>query len=80
MLRQCKNTVPTINILEMILEDKEYYFSIAHGGLMNFESEKLRRRLQCPQQEWPLLRFRVENIAQKILSSNIIDISDETVK
>ena len=81
MLRQCNSTVPTINILVTLLEDQELLSDIVKYGYKYTESEeKLKRRLQYPQQERPLLEFRVFYMAPKILSSNFSDIRDETVK
>ena len=81
MLRQCNSTVPAINILVTLLEDQELLSDIVKHSYIDTESEeKLKRRLQCPQQERPFLEFRVVCMTQKILSSNISDIRDETVK
>ena len=81
MLRQCNTTVPAINILVTLLEDQELLSGIVKYGFIGTESEeKLKRRLRCPQQEWPLLEFRVLYMVQKIKSNNISDIRDETVK
>ena len=70
----------TINILGTLLEDKKLFIDIDIGYIDHESGEKLRRRLQCPKQEWPLLEFRMVCMVQKILSSNISDIRDETVK
>ena len=73
--------MPALNILVTLLEDKKLVGDIATGRFMYRVSiEKLNRRLRFPQQEWPLLKFRVTCMVQKILSSNISDIKDETVK
>ena len=80
LLRQCNTTVPAINILVTLLEDQELLSHIDIGYIDTKSEEKLRRRLQCPQQELPLLVFRMTCMAQRILSSNISDIKDETAK
>ena len=82
LLRQCDSTVPSLHILVTVLEDKEDVEEMKRVGYVYFESseKKLRRRLQCPPQEWPLLGRRVESMEQKIMSSNTSDITDEAVK
>ena len=70
------------NILVVLLEDKEVVAEIVRYGHIKilFSDEKLQRRLQCPPQEWPLLRFRMKCMLQKIMSSNTSHITDQTVR
>ena len=82
LLLQCDNTVSSPNILAASLEDKEVVAKIVAYGAIHrrMGKEELKRRLQCPPQEWPLLWPRVECMAQKIMSSNTSHITDQTVR
>ena len=72
----------SLNIFVAILEGKEVVEDIVGFGNIKrlFSKEKLQRRLQCPPQEWPLLRLRAECMAQKIMSSNTSHITDQNVR
>ena len=81
LLRQCDNTVPSLNILVMLLEDKEVVEEIADYGYVHMGvKERLQCRLQCSPQEWPSLGLRAEYMVQKIMSSNTSHITDQTVR
>ena len=80
-IRQCFNTVSSSSILDTLLEDKEVLVNSVKFSLIEGERrERLQRDLKCPPQEWPLLRFRMECIAHKIMSSNTSHIADEAVR
>ena len=81
LLRQCDNTVPSPNILVMLLEDKKVVAEIAdYGYIYRGVEERLQRRLQCPPQEWPLSMLRLECMLQKIKASNTSHITDQAVR
>ena len=76
--RLLKNTVPALDILRVLLYDKDLCYSAVYKRYDWME--ELYRHLSCPKPERGLLQWRATCIANLIMASDVTDIRDETIK
>ena len=77
-----ENTVPALNILGVLLDDKDLCYSAVYTDPLYkiYRIPEPYRRLPCPKPERGLLLWRVICMAKMIMASDITDIRDETIK
>ena len=76
--RLLENTVPALDILGVLLDDKDLCYIAVYEPSDGME--ELYRHLSCPEPERVLLRWRATCIAKMIMASDVTDIMDETIK
>ena len=77
--RLLENTVPALDILGVLLDDKDVCYSVVHDPYSKM-GEELYRRFPCPEPERGLLRWRAICMVKMIMASDVIDIRDDTMK
>ena len=80
--RLLENTVPALDILDVLLDDEGLCYSAVYIGVYKRYNyfEGLYRRLPCPESEKRLLVWRATCIAKMVMASDITDIRDKTIK
>ena len=75
--RLLENTVPALDILGVLLDNKICYYTVYAP---KYKLKELYRRLPCPEPERGLLFWRAVCIAKSIMASDITEIRDDTIK
>ena len=77
--RLLENTVPALDILSVLLDDKDLCYRAVNRPYYDM-GEELYRRLPCPEPEKGLLLWRAMCMTKMIMASDVTDIRDETIK